>query len=395
MRWLQRRLLPSTCVLCAVVATAAPPVDPAAVLARTPKVYRSPSGRIVVVGKHAGANLLVGKWADEVLARFEDVTELTCPLTRRAPLMITIPLEVPADAAAPAVRRDASGKRLVVSGPMATGDIVADAGLCACLLDLWIANTANTPPAGRGSDDELPDTPVPDWLAVGIARNLYPERRAAAAGVVLAAWERGQLPPLLMCLTADTERADASIRACWALFVGAIADAREGGDWLRDVLTSAAAGRGRGPASPRVRLFPELTPDEIEVWWDGVILEERRVVRRPGRLTAEGRRRFEAALLLYPGTFGMPLSHELYDPFPWEMLIARRDERWVPSFCRRKLTALHVMAAGRGRVLQETAAAFGAFLRGLADGESERVLRRALADARAQLDALRSAPVEE
>jgi hypothetical protein len=196
---------------------------------------------------------------------------------------------------------------------------------------------------------------------------------------------------MVACLSADP--GDDEMRPRWGFLVASLLRRTNGPHMMASAVETLASGGELDMPWLLRSAFDGGSVADAEDWWDTVVLKQRRVVRRPGRMTDADRDSFEAALLLYPGSFGMPLSQALYEPIPWSALIALKDEPWIDDFCLRKAVSLRMLAAGRGETLQKAAEAYAVFLQDLARGKRDGRLAKRLDEAEAAAAALR--PVGE
>ena len=132
----------------------------------------------------------------------------------------------------------------------------------------------------------------------------------------------------------------------------------------------------------------DQTPVELEKGWDRWLLAQRRTVLLPGVTSKEDVQRLCAALLLYPGAFGIPLNDQPLRPVPWEFLVTQREARWMGSFSRSKAADLQIMVAGCGEDVKRVVNAYCAFLGALATGANVSRLNPLLVTARSERDCL-------
>jgi hypothetical protein len=310
-------------------------------------------------------------------------TDLPCPYRRGAPLTIELEaggLGTNAPAAAAVVAR---GRRLWLRDLARLDSETAHATVIRCvlesLLDGCAGGAATNPPAAS------PPAAVPGWLAVGLPRALFAVRRQDDRQQVLAEWEAGRqstLPVFLEsmralgpCLpTRALDRARCGVLVAWiasqpdrdrafARLLSALAGdpATMNGDWWAGLLRVEQAGAVG-----------------LDAAWDARMLRERRVVDAPGRTTRADVRRLRAALLIFPGLYGMPFSGTPYGTVEWSALIEMRDRPWLRDFCRNKGASLRLLAAGRGPALLKVADAYSAYLEAVAEGRAAWRLRRLL-----------------
>ena len=117
---------------------------------------------------------------------------------------------------------------------------------------------------------------------------------------------------------------------------------------------------------------------DVEQAWEEWVMARGRTVHEPGIPTPRARKELEAALLLYPGEFGIPLAYPVPPGSGFRWLINQRKEAWVSSFAATKSASLAVVAVGRGPEIQAVAQAHLDFLDALAKGQSKRRLKEKL-----------------
>lgn len=338
------------------------------------KVTRSASGRFSVVGLNTGENLLVSRWADEVCERLDGCVGGLFPdgLARPLPILVE---SSEGSQGEPGATPAADGA-LCVRAPLQMDMEAANEALCAWLLAYAVSARLETAAAATNA------APVPQWLAVGLSRCIYPVTRAHDAELALELWDEGQVEPLADFLRTAEGELNPRSRAVAGALLTWVAAAPRRADALQGALRSLAAGRPIDLGWWRSVARHAAVWADVEAAWDNWMLRQGRVVHTPGRTTPATLRRFHAALLLYPGVCGIPLSSEPYRSMAWESLPAARDEVWTPGFCVSKRASLRLLAAGRSEDLKRATEAYVRFLDALAERKSVRTLTRRLAEAR-------------
>lgn len=344
------------------------------------RIATSPSGRVVVIGRTPIENLQVSQWAEDVIARVGGMTGLPCPYERGRPLTLELhPGEGSIPPSEASVTMEDPGVRMVFNDLGRLPFDRARDALCGCVLSAVLLTRAPAGAAAASSPE------MPGWIVCGISRSLFAPVRAEDGQAVLEAWEAGRLDTLAafierMAASGAAAPADRLDRARCGFVVAWLAAGGGRAEAFRRLLETPPSGAVTAAA---LTLLPgeTYTPVSLEQVWDLRVLRESHVVSRPGRTSAESVRRFRAALLIYPGLCGMPMSSEPYRTVEWPALIEMRSEAWIPAFCVRKGNGLRVAASGRGDAMTRAADAYCAVLAGLRSGGSERRLRRLLDEA--------------
>lgn len=204
---------------------------------------------------------------------------------------------------------------------------------------------------------------VPDWLAAGLAQQLYPELRRRNATVVQERWQEGQLaswPELLEREILPTGRWVAKAES--ALLV----------DWLLErkarwepLWKSCAEGKRMGADEfARQVLAMDGAPAAAqawEVWLAGQQERHRGVQAVDAQQVAEFERwsMFEAADL-------QAVRAEATPPLALADLIALRRERWVPALAARRSWQLQMAMMSRAPEWQDVGRLYLEYLEALA-----------------------------
>ena len=361
------------------------------------KTHRTTSRRFVVVGPRTLDNLEAGRWAETVAGRVQDLLGLPIPFRHREIRIVIRPSASATGTVSAAVcgplaltQRVEAGRlvqRLVIPAADCLPEEPVRVAFCRLLLEGFFPSSRPTPqrPAAQ-------PVAVPRWLSVGLARNLTRTQRAADARDVLAAWQAGRVPPLAEWLVKPPQAWDsltdgpvASVWMAW-LLEAPLGQARM--RWLFNHLDQREAVSADDAAGELVGVASRA---DMEVAWDAWIMRQKRKVFRPGTVPPEAVERFAAELLLYPGGFGIPLASGIKRGDGFVALVAQREAEWIDGFCRTKLTALRVLAVGRGSAFHRTVDCYAQFLDALARHKRPDRLRELLGAAEVQMRQLKAA----
>ncbi|MBL7115759.1 MAG: hypothetical protein ISS35_08325 [Kiritimatiellae bacterium] len=362
--------------------------DIRAALAARPRMLRSSSSRVVIVGHNARENLLVSRWAEELLSRIKALDRVPVSFSRVSPFSIHIVSSSEKTPGAEAAWMETPGRRMVLSDvalvdTYEVANVFCRGVLQACVLDVARRRVAS---GEKGATVRVRD--VPSWVSVGLARNLYVVNRRADRNRVLAQWQSGALLPIshFFRTMGDARlKQDPAVMGC---LVRWLLDGTDAATVWTDLFDTLASGISLDfewvvGVSQGVQ-----TPVEFEQVWDRWLLAQRRTVLLPGETSKEDVQRLCAALLLYPGGFGIPLDDQPLRPIPWDRLVTRREARWMDSFSRSKAVDLHIVGAGCGDDVKRVVNAYCVFLGALTTGAEVPRLNRFLIDACGERDRL-------
>ena len=396
-RFLQilKRMMTGACALYFLAGIVAPAAgdelnreDIRAALAARPRMLRSSSSRVVVIGHNTGENLRVSRWAEAILSRIKALDCVPVPFSRTATFVIHIVPSSEKTRDAELAWIETPGRRMVLTDvafveTYEVADVFCRGVLQACVLDVARRNVAKGEPLSA-----LRIRDVPPWLSVGLARNLYVANRSADRRRVLTQWQDGELLPMSDLLRAKENTSLKQDPAVMGCLVRWLLDGTDAASAWTDIFETLARGAPLDFAWMVDVLPGDQTPVELEKGWDRWLLAQRRTVLLPGVTSKEDVQRLCAALLLYPGAFGIPLNDQPLRPVPWEFLVTQREARWMGSFSRSKAADLQIMVAGCGEDVKRVVNAYCAFLGALATGENVPRLNQRLVTARSERDRL-------
>ena len=327
----------------------APSADELLARLREIKQLRTKDGRGLVVGRVQADVMDVVRWLEATLSRIEGITKIETPYSRDLPFRVLLggtagePSRVVGHAGHPG---RGIAPRLEITQYRQADQEQAERLVCRLIFTDYVAARAS------------PDTAIdpPRWLWLGAAQSLYREQRGQSGEEVLSLWERGELLPVSEYLEGRQPAGTLTPDLCGAIF------------WW---LTSLPASEGLMEAvfvrlAEKVPIssawIAEQLPDielgaDVEQAWEEWVMARGRTVHEPGIPTPRARKELEAALLLYPGEFGIPLAYPVPPGSGFRWLINQRKEAWVSSFAATKSASLAVVAVGRGPEIQAVAQA--------------------------------------
>jgi len=231
----------------------------------------------------------------------------------------------------------------------------------------------------------------PEWLWLGMARNLRPGQREENAETALSLWQRGRLPSVRAVLggsVSGRERGESEVLGAFFAWLTSMPDSPERFSRILDILC-----RGEPLSSDWLarNVDPQGDPVDIEEAWDLWLLRQRWVVfAKGGRGTVNPRilSQLRAQLLLRSDDYGIALGDNSDRRMAFADLVGRKDERWIPDFARSRIAALRLLAVGREKRFGAVVEAYCRFLESLAEREEPSDLRELLDRANRSLEAL-------
>lgn len=364
-------------------------------------VLRSRPPRFVVMGANRVWNASLMRWLEAVERKTAELVGLPMSFEARVLRIVTPPAQRAAERDIEwrqTVTRRAFVQELILHDYEGVDVGEADAALCRLLLNGYVvyrwrsggANDADAArPDGAAAEPRPPDAPA--WLALGVARNFYPEQRARNAADVLRRWERGQAPTVRRILDAEAEGGGAepvSDGEVCGLFVAWLAALPAADSVFDAMFHRIAAGEAITAGWLAGRIADREGPADLEKNWDRWILRQKRIVYAPGVATLPVLRQLHDELFVYRMPADEDQAFESLVRLPMEELISRRTEGRIRALAREKKRRLPFLFLGRGEAMDATVEAYIAFFDALSAGARERTLRARLSVARERLDRL-------
>ena len=245
----------------------------------------------------------------------------------------------------------------MVNPPIIDQDDVLEV-LTGMLIDRWLFGMQR-PTRGEGTIAR-----VPDWLAVGVARNLYPELRdqdSSALGTPEQELRGWQASSLFEMRTMPAGRWPE--KALAGMVVGWLAEASGPGSFMNHTAKLVAQNRSIA-ADDFFEMARVENAREFNMAWDTWrTAQGRRIV--PGRWSSDTIR-MERILELRPEDFGL-----VYPGLPEpgrltpDMLLKARREEWAQTFSRRAVIKLGEVMLGQEPSLVEVTKSYIGFFNGI------------------------------
>ncbi len=353
------------------------------------KITKSKTGRFTAMGPRALSNAEACSWAERILTGMERQLGVKSLLSRPDPMRMLLQTEMtePGNEVAP-ITFDGPGKRFFIRDLSLIETAKGDEALCRALLALCLQESVRT----RRTVPLRAKVRFPGWLPLGLSRYLNARTRAGDSRAVLDKWQRGKLALLKDVLSVDPAPGDSLAAAAQGMVVSWIVSM----DNTKEVMDSAFDCLVSGGTLDADWMFFAVrgcaSVVDLEEKWDTWILRQKRMVHIPGLAVRFEDYRMDAALLLYPGLFDIPLNDHPYSAIEWERLVERRKEPWIEGFCRKKSTDLRILTLGRNVQAREVIESYCKFLSVLQKGGSERKAGKLLEEARALQRKLNAEP---
>lgn len=347
---------------------------------------RSGSGNFIVVGTNRVESFALGSWCDNAVKQIESITGLSVPFNNHRINLIVGDYDqnIPGGAV---VRYSASGRGLISRVYLESYDVAYErrgrqATCCAILAGYT-----------GGSPDRL--FSLPPWLWKGIEQNILFDVRSRNMEQVLSDWRSGTLRSARDIVGGVDRSKDASGNtevvesqkdlAEYSVFVRWLSSRSNKKEIFRTLFSSANYITVSGLQSLVVDDDSEMTLDEA---WDRWLLRQSRVVRSFASVSTRVIDQLRSELLLYPGTYGIPLAGEIPQGSSFVKLITFRNADWIPQYVNRKRSRLNSIAAGHKGGFVQVVGLFDEFLSDLEKDVPDILLLKQLRDANAALTRL-------
>ena len=368
-------------------------------------VVKSASGRFTASGPDAVSAHAALRWAESVADDAEHLAGISLCFENRG---IHISLRgTDVDVPRVVMEQETVGtrinQRLFIYGLDRLDAMDVDESLCRLILEGCVIEQSRRLAGEAGAPGPAH---VPAWLAQGVARNLRPEMRARDTELVIDRWQRGEVASLsrLIWLT-EGAAGDAAVglagtndleRAVCGVFTGWLLSHKDRADLFKTIVGTLATGHMLTGAWLAGYLPGCTDIAEIDAAWDAWILRQKRVVREPGKSTANAVDQLRGLLLLYSGDSGIPQSEKRdYRRITLPELIESRRAEWMPAFCEQKCAALRVLALGRSKAFVGAVDAYCRFFDALGKGKRKGVLEERLQEAETAMATLEKETAED
>lgn len=251
-------------------------------------------------------------------------------------------------------------QKLIITNPFTVDQEDVLEGLCWLLLNRFVVVRQTTP------QRQTRLGAVPDWLAVGLAQNLYAALRARNSYVVVRRWERGDAVPLSEVAAFEyLPPGRWSEKAFCGLAVGLVLSQPRAPDLFTEMFARLARGEDLTAEALAEILFGEKDVRELEKQWDLWIARQTQVRRAWGGVSEE---RLEAVRALSTIDIaelgaageGVPPGLSLRD------LIERRNAPWMPKVALVLALRVRGLAVGEAPEFREVVEPYGEFFDALA-----------------------------
>lgn len=337
----------------------------------------SSTHRFIASGMTAGENVSLAAAAEEVTGKIEGLLGLRLPVFRAQPLQL---LARTAEATERGHIIKAQGwvdgrlsQKLIIANPAKADQEDVLEGLCWLLLNRYVI--VRQTPAQRG---ERLGT-VPDWLASGLAQNLYLVLRARNSRVVVRRWERGEALSAADILGLEylpegrwSEKAFAGVAFDW------LASSPKPSAVFESLFSRLAAGEKITPdALADIMTGQNVNLGELEKGWDLWIAQQTQIRRYWGGFPEEKLGDLRALLTVRPEELGVTLEG-VPEVLTLAGLIDRREEPWVSGLAARLGLKIRALGLGETAEFRAVVERYGAFLDALVREGRRPLLVRAL-----------------
>ena len=221
---------------------------------------------------------------------------------------------------------------------------------------------------------------VPSWLALGVARNLYPAYRAVNSAELLSLYDKGELPSVTKLLQQfnDSEMDDKLNEHICGMFILWLSKTPVHPDMFAKLFLMFA----KGKAITAVELSSIINDcdsvETMEEMWREWVVRQKRMVYEFGVVTPAKVEKLKSMLVV--------TSEECYKAggpiaevdFPFSELVSRRKKIWVSASARQKIISLKLSFVGNGGDMNTVIDLYCQFLTALEQRKSEKKLIKLL-----------------
>lgn len=353
--------------------------------------FRSGSGRFTVLGTNTLENMDLGNWAETVFSKAERATGVRLATLGSSAFRVIVMAPGEGEDSGVATTSRLEGSRKVHSLLIRDYDRAdleaAEKALCFLVFGADLEERR----AKAGKTVPGSDSLCPEWLWLGMARNLRPGQREENAETALSLWQNGRLPSVSAVLEGSVSGRDGGMSEVLGAFFAWLTSIPDSPALLARIFDILARGKPLSSDWLARNVDPKGEHVDIEEAWDRWMLRQRWVVfAKGGRGTVNPRiiSQLRAQLLLRPDDYGIPLGDDSDRRMAFADLVGREDESWIPDFARSRIAALRLLAVGREKRFGAVVEAYCRFLESLAEREKPSDLREQLDRANKSLEAL-------
>lgn len=361
------------------------PPAPATKTEATTATMRSSSGRFLVAGTNRVEVFDFVNWMEEIATELERKAGLNIPYGQgEIQAMITQSENSETGTVSFVKRHDGVG--LVYTMRITNYDKADMEDILESVTMMYLRSLLEDRARKREGGSRI-EVKAPEWLAQGLAQNLYPELKARNSDVTLAEWRKGKLKPISKYLDGEEEgvKRDDMRRSVRGLFVGMMF-AQPGQEALFEKCFARIAEGGTVDAAWLAPNFPGCeTLSDMDARWDEWVLKQKTIVYLPGVTRPEDVKWLKEQLLISPAVFGSAEDGEREKLLTLADLAENDVSKQVRDSMRNKARGMRIMSAGRSESFRDVVGSYCRFLDAVADGSKEETRKRLLNEAEEQL----------
>ncbi len=336
-------------------------------------ILRSANGHYVAVSTNRVWNMNLLRWMEGVGGKVGKITGIKVPLSSRT-IRIIIPIKPSGNDNISWSQGFHQGKftqQLTLYDYNKADVHNSEIALCGIFLNGYVV-------AGQikiiGHGEDFKPGIVSSWLALGVAKNLYPSYRQQSSIAVIELYENGKLPTVKKLLS------DACIINCswnmqgdlYGMFVLWLSRMPVHADIFAAMFDRLAK---KEKITPQV--IAEIIPDcdsvgALESKWINWILEQKNTVYMPGFVTPQVLQKLKSALVITPEECMRVNGAEVNDNIQFSDLISVRKDSWVPVCMQQKIINLKLQFVGYGGEVNDVVDKYCNFLQAVETHKSKR-----------------------
>lgn len=353
-------------------------------------VLRSTTGRYVVTSTNSVWNTYLMRWIEMVDQKVESLIDIKMPFDSRL-IRIVVSDKHSGSSEVTWSQGYVQGRfiqQLNIYDYLHSDIAQAEVALCGLFLNGYVVNQQSDTNGDNSNNlkRRISNTSLrraPSWLALGMARNLYPTYRAVNSEELLKIYDKGQLESvteLLQKFTDSKKDNELNGYVC-GMFVLWLSKLPEHAV-IFDKLFSIIANDKPLTATELSSIINNCdSVKTMEILWSEWVSRQKRMVYEPGVITPRVVERLKGMLVVTPKQCSIADGPVITADLEFKELISQRKESWMKACARQKIIQLKFMFVGRGDDMNQVIDLYCDFLSGLEKRKSKRHLRKLLNNA--------------
>ena len=256
----------------------------------------------------------------------------------------------------------------------------SEIAICGLFLNGYVVDRQQVISVKDGSIARSQLGKVPSWLALGVARNLYPAYRAVNSAELLSLYDKGELLSVAELLQQfnDSEMDHKLNRYICGMFVSWLSKTPEHAGMFDKLFVIFAENKQLTAMELSSIINSCDSVNAMEEMWRDWVLRQKRMVYDFGVVTPDVVKKLKGLLVITPAECSKVNGPATDVNLPFSELISIRKESWMSSCARQKIISLKLMFVGRGVEMNQVIDLYCDFLNALEKRNGRRRLAKLL-----------------